>query len=72
MRTSMTQNVLYDYRYLSVNKEVRYNLENAFHLRRDFTKMEEESKCTITERLMYLGAIVGAVSCLYFLLSIIS
>lgn len=72
MRTSTTQNVLYDYRYLNVNREVRYNLENAFHLRRDFTKMEEETECTIPERLMYLGAIVGATSCLYFLLSMIS
>lgn len=69
MRASTTQNVLYDYRHLNLNKEVRFNLENAFHLRRDFTKMEDEEKFTVTERIMITTGIVGAMSGLYFILS---
>jgi len=69
MRTSTTQNILYDYRHLNLREEVKFNLENAFHLRRDFTKIEEEENFTIGERLLAIGGILGAVSGLYFILS---
>jgi|GEM_PF-5369430 len=66
MRTSATQNILYDYRYLDVKEEVRYNLKNAFHSRRDYLKVEEEENFSIVERIMILGGIVGVMSCVYF------
>ena len=69
MRASTTQNVLYDYRNLNLKEEVRCSLENAFHLRRDYTKMEGEEKFTIGERLLFLGGIVGVISSLYLILS---
>lgn len=69
MRTSTTQNVLYDYRHLSLKEEVRCHLNHAFHVRRDYMKMEEEDNFTITERVMILGGIVGGMGCLYLILS---
>lgn len=71
MRTSTTQNILYDYRYLNVKEEVKYNLKNALHMRRDFIKMEEEENFSIVERVMILGGIVGVMTCIYFTLSVI-
>lgn len=68
MRTSTTKNILYDYRYLDVKEEVRYNLKNAFHMRRDFIKMEEEENFSISERVMILGGIVGVMTCVYLTL----
>lgn len=67
MRTSITQNVLYDYRQLNLKEEVRCSLENAFHLRKDFTRIEDEEKFTIGERLLILVGIAGGMTCLYFL-----
>ena len=69
MRTLNTQNILYDYRYLDVKEEVRFNLKNALHARRDFIKVEEEEKFTIAERVLILGGIVGGMSCVYMILS---
>jgi len=69
MRTSTRQNILYDYRYLNIKEEVKCNLKNAFHMRRDYTKMEEEENFTIVERVMILGGITGAMTCVYMVLS---
>lgn len=71
MRTSTTQNILYDYRYLNVNEEVRCNLKNAFHNRRDYLKMEEEENFTLMERVMILGGIVGVMTVVYMTLSLL-
>jgi len=69
MRTFTTENILYDYRYLDVKEEVKCNLKNAFHMRRDFMKMEEEENFTIAERVMILGGIVGGMTCVYMMMS---
>jgi len=68
MRTFTRENILYDYRYLDVKEEVKCNLKNAFHMRRDYIKMEEEENFSIGERLMILSGIVGVMSCVYMIL----
>lgn len=68
MRTTLKQNVIYNYRLLDAKEEIKCHLTDAFFSRRDYIPVESE-EYSDTDRVLIIGSIIAGIVCLYGVMS---